>query len=179
MPSPRLSEEKIKERFHSQYQEPAFDGLQVEVGKVTAAAWDAYINSRKSPRTVKAGQDFADPNDDLAVDWIATRDAIQTAQRRHEDESLLPRVLLINSSSRSEHTCPSEMSKSWRLVEIARDAFTSEGNVEVELLDLSRLASEYGRNIYPCKACFSTAATLCHDLALVTLTIRSARRRTG
>src|SRR5207245_5215345 len=31
-----------------------------------------------------------------------------------------------------------------------------------ELLDLSRLASEYGRRIHPCKACFSTAAALCH-----------------
>ena len=30
------------------------------------------------------------------------------------------------------------------------------------MLDLSRLASEYGRNIHPCKACFSTAAALCH-----------------
>ena len=30
------------------------------------------------------------------------------------------------------------------------------------MLDLSRLASEYGRHIHPCKACFSTAAALCH-----------------
>jgi multimeric flavodoxin WrbA len=34
--------------------------------------------------------------------------------------------------------------------------------MEVELLDLARLASEYGRKIHPCKACFSTAAALCH-----------------
>ncbi len=32
----------------------------------------------------------------------------------------------------------------------------------VEILDLSRLASEYGRHIHPCKACFSTAPALCH-----------------
>ena len=36
------------------------------------------------------------------------------------------------------------------------------GGFAVEFLDLSRLASEYGRNIHPCKACFSTAAALCH-----------------
>ena len=30
------------------------------------------------------------------------------------------------------------------------------------MLDLSRLASEYGRVIYPCKACVSTAMPLCH-----------------
>ena len=34
--------------------------------------------------------------------------------------------------------------------------------MELEVLDLSRLASEYGRNIHPCKACFSTAPALCH-----------------
>jgi multimeric flavodoxin WrbA len=71
------------------------------------------------------------------------------------------RVLLINASSRSEHTCPGEMSKSFRLAEIARSVFV-QGDVVVDVLDLSRLASEYGRHIHPCKACFSTAAALCH-----------------
>ena len=33
---------------------------------------------------------------------------------------------------------------------------------EVDALDLSDLASEYGRVIYPCKACVSTAMPLCH-----------------
>lgn len=36
------------------------------------------------------------------------------------------------------------------------------GHAQVEVLDLSRTTSEYGRNIHPCKACFSTAAALCH-----------------
>jgi multimeric flavodoxin WrbA len=53
------------------------------------------------------------------------------------------------------------MSKSYRLIELAREACDSEG-AETGVLDLSRLASEYGRNIHPCKACFSTAAALCH-----------------
>ena len=30
------------------------------------------------------------------------------------------------------------------------------------MLELSRLTAEYGRHIHPCKACFSTAAALCH-----------------
>jgi multimeric flavodoxin WrbA len=34
--------------------------------------------------------------------------------------------------------------------------------VRTEHLELSRLAAEYGRHIHPCKACFSTAAPLCH-----------------
>jgi multimeric flavodoxin WrbA len=53
------------------------------------------------------------------------------------------------------------MSKSYRLAEIARSEIEQEG-VSTRLLDLSRLTSEYGREIHPCKACFSTAAALCH-----------------
>jgi multimeric flavodoxin WrbA len=54
------------------------------------------------------------------------------------------------------------MSKSYRLLEIAREVFAAAPGVAIEVLDLSRLASEYGRRIHPCKACFSTAAALCH-----------------
>ena len=54
------------------------------------------------------------------------------------------------------------MSKSYRLVEIAHEVLASAENAEVEMLELSRLTSEYGRHIHPCKACFSTAAALCH-----------------
>ena len=129
--------------------------------KIVGAAWDAYEHSRKAPRTRKAGNEFADPDYDLSVDWLAARAAITDAQRRHGDRSR-PAILLVNCSSRSEHTCPGEMSKSYRLVQIAREVFAAAPGVTIELLHLSRLASEYGRRIHPCKACFSTAAALCH-----------------
>ena len=38
------------------------------------------------------------------------------------------------------------MSKSFRLAEVAREVLVGVGGVEVEFLDLSRLASEYGRS---------------------------------
>jgi multimeric flavodoxin WrbA len=126
-----------------------------------AVAWDAYAHGRKAPHMRKAGSEFADPDYDLSVDWLAARDKIRAAGRRHADGSR-PAILLINCSSRSEHTCPDEMSKSYRLVDIAREVFAAAPNIDVQVLDLSRLASEYGRNIHPCKACFSTAPALCH-----------------
>jgi multimeric flavodoxin WrbA len=161
MPSPQLSEREFRQRFLDQFQDPAFAALAVELDKIADAAWEAYDNGRKAPRTQKAGGEFSDPDYELSVDWLAARAAIQAAQRRNEDRSR-PAILLINCSSRSEHTCPGEMSKSYRLVEIAREVLAAEPDVEIELLDLSRLASEYGRRIHPCKACFSTAAALCH-----------------
>jgi multimeric flavodoxin WrbA len=124
-------------------------------------AWEAYQAGRKAPITRKAGPEFANPDYDLSIDWLAARERIAQAKLNHDDEAAPRRVLLINGSSRSEHTCPGEMSKSWRLVEIARRVFEAE-QCGLDILDLSRLASEYGRNIHPCKACFSTAAALCH-----------------
>ncbi|MGH6923304.1 MAG: flavodoxin family protein [Propylenella sp.] len=162
MPSPRLDEEAFKERFLGQFIDPAFEPLSGELAKIAGAAWDAYENSRKAPHTRRAGAEFADPAYKLSVDWLKARDAIGEAKRKYQDPRGPNRILLINCSSRSEHTCPGEMSKSWRLTELAQETFDEEKRTEVELLDLSRLASEYGRKIHPCKACFSTAPALCH-----------------
>jgi multimeric flavodoxin WrbA len=161
MPSPQLEEVEFKRRFLSQFQDPAFEALAAELARVSGAAWDAYINSRKAPRTRKAGAGYADPNYDLSLDWIAASAAVKDAARRNEDAAAPTRILLINGSSRSEHTCPGEMSKTFRLAEIAAQVF-ADRNATVNFLDLSRLTSEYGRRIHPCKACFSTAAPLCH-----------------
>lgn len=46
-------------------------------------------------------------------------------------------------------------------MQLAEAAFGKAG-FEVSVLDLSRVASEYGRHIHPCKACFSTSPALCH-----------------
>jgi hypothetical protein len=70
------------------------------------------------------------------VDWLAAREAIAAAQRRHDDTGETPRILLINGSSRSEHTCPGEMSKTWRLIKSAEPVFQEMG-FAVDILDLS------------------------------------------
>jgi multimeric flavodoxin WrbA len=161
-PNPRLDESEFRRRFRAQFQDPAFDSLGADLDRIAAAAWDGYVNSRKSPRTHKAGPGYEDPDYDLAVDWIEARAAIDRAQQQHDDPVGPVRILLITASSRSEHTCPGEMSKSYRLLELAREVLTGARNTQITTLDLSRLASEYGRHIHPCKACFSTAAPLCH-----------------
>jgi multimeric flavodoxin WrbA len=161
MPSPKLTRADFRARYLSRFADPAFDPLRAELEQVADVAWDAYSEGRKSPATRKAGPGYADPDYDLAIDWIHAKAMIEAAQARFEDAEGPLRVLLINGSSRSEHTCPGEMSKSYRLVRIAERALKREG-VETRILDLSRLASEFGREIHPCKACFSTAAALCH-----------------
>lgn len=161
MPSPQLDEATFKARFLRQFIDPAYQPLSAELDRIAAVAWDAYSHHRKAPRTRAAGPGYADPSYELALDWLDAKAAVDAAQVRHDDAQGPCRVLLINGSPRSEHTCPSEMSKSWRLVEIARAALVGD-QIEVQILDLSRLASEFGRHIHPCKACFSTAPALCH-----------------
>jgi multimeric flavodoxin WrbA len=162
MPSAQLDEHAFRKRFLAQFRDDAFAPLQSELDQIAAAAWDAYDGGRKSPHNQRAGEGYADPDYELSVDWLAAKAALAQAQRRHEDASAPGRILLVNCSSRSDQTCPGEISKSWRLAGVAQAAIEAIGGFEVEVLDLSRLASEYGRNIHPCKACFSTAAALCH-----------------
>jgi multimeric flavodoxin WrbA len=54
------------------------------------------------------------------------------------------------------------VSKTWRLARLAQRTIERHARCEVDLLDLSLLSSEYGRVIFPCKACVSTAQPLCH-----------------
>jgi len=161
MPPVKLPREEFERRYRSRFADPAFRPLQRELEAIIAAAWDAYSHSRKSPVTRRAGSGFADPGYEIAVDWLATREAMLQAQRRHDDANEMPRILIINGSSRSEHTCPGEMSKTWRLVKLAEPIFVDMG-FAVDILDLSRPASEFGKQIHPCKSCVSTSMALCH-----------------
>ena len=161
MPAVKLDRETFRKRYLEQFADPAFEDASDAIERITEIAWKAYADGRKAPRTRKAGPGYADPDYDLAEDWIEARADIDEARKRHDDQSVTPRILIVNGSPRSEHTCPGEMSKSWRLVGIAERACREQG-LDVDILDLSRTTSEYGRNIHPCKACFSTAAALCH-----------------
>jgi multimeric flavodoxin WrbA len=160
MPAPHLGKDVFRLRFFNQFYDPAFPKSELE--RACEVAWRIYRDANKAPRTQPAGAEFADPNYNVSVEWLAARDAIKAAEVKHRDATLPARILLINASPRSEHTCPGEMSKTYRLIEAARDALVAVPDTECEILDLSRLTSEYERHIYPCKACFSTAPALCH-----------------
>jgi hypothetical protein len=156
-----LSREEFSRRFRARFDDPAFDPLRAEVERLENVAWDGYTHSRKSPRTRKAGTGFADPTYDLSTEWLRTHEAIQSAAKSQRDPATKRRVLLICGSSRSDLTCPGEMSKTFRLTQLACQSLEIAA-VEVDVLDLNRLASEYGRRILPCKGCVSTAMPLCH-----------------
>jgi hypothetical protein len=124
-----------------------------ELERVFEKAWDGYHVYRKSPRTRPAGGGFADPSFPLPLEWLDTRDRIREAETRHRDPASPSRILLINGSTRSEHTCPGEISKTRRLVYAAREVIQGVSGFEVDFLDVSTLADEPHKVIHPCKAC--------------------------
>src|SRR5215472_13591426 len=95
-PNPQLDEAEFRRRFLSEFQDSSFAVLSEELERVATAAWDAYRYHRKSPHTRKAGYGFADPDYELAMDWLAAREAILAAERRHEDPKSPARFLLIS-----------------------------------------------------------------------------------
>ena len=158
---PAHTRDEFRERFRARFFDPAFRSEDEAIGRLEEIAWQGYTQARKAPVTRKAGPEFADPNYDLSVEWYDTRNKLMAAQKKWSETATRSRVLVINGATRNDGTCPGEMSKSFRLSQIARESLAS-GDVDVDLLDLSRVASDYGRHIHPCKGCVSTAMPLCH-----------------
>jgi multimeric flavodoxin WrbA len=159
-PTP-LTRAQFQERFQQRYYDPAYDGEREAIARLETIAWQALQDGRKAPITQPAGRGYADPAYELSVEWLDTRARLLAAQRVWADSATPSRVLLVCCSARNDGTCPGEISKTWRLTELARRVIQGAG-MEADVLDLSLVTSEYGRNIHPCKGCLSSAMPLCH-----------------
>ena len=158
---PFVPREVFRQRFQQSFYDPAFDDERAALDRIENIAWDAYKAGRKAPRTVKAGDEFADPDYELSVEWLETRKRLHAAAALQRESTTRTRVLLICGASRNDGSCPAEMSKTFRLVQIAREVF-DQAELEADVLDLSHLTNEFHRRIFPCKGCVSTAMPLCH-----------------
>ena len=157
----QLSRAEFGERWQAAFRDPAFQAEKEALARIEEIAWLAYKAERKAPVTRKAGPGYADPDYDLSVDWLAAKDAVAAAQATQADRASPSRVLVVIGSSRNDGSCPGEISKSFRLATWMTGELQGQGMV-VDSLDLSLTTSEYGRKIYPCKGCVSTAMPLCH-----------------
>src|SRR6478752_4165380 len=71
-PDPLIDRPTFVARYRARCFDPAFEVAEAEIARLVDIAWQGYIEGRKTPRTVKAGPEFADPDYDLAVEWKAT-----------------------------------------------------------------------------------------------------------
>ena len=158
----KLSRDEFARRLAERFYDPAFDAVRPEIDRIIEVAWKNYDEYHKSPRERKAGPGFAEPDFELPMEWLAAHDAVTAAEKRQRDPTAPRRILLICGAARHDETCPGEMSKTFRLVQVARELVDASEGFEADLLDLSHLTAQYGRQILPCKACVSTAMPLCH-----------------
>lgn len=156
-----LARPEFHKRFLASFAAPAFQVEGDALARLEKIAWKAYTAGDKSPFTQKAGPGYADPDYDLSSEWVATKAAIEAAQARWANPAIASRVLLVCGSARNDGTCPGEISKTFRMTSWAREVLEAQ-RIDVDVLDLSLLTSEYGRQIHPCKGCVSTAMPLCH-----------------
>ena len=157
-----LTKDAFRERFYARFQDPAFAALKPELEKVFETAWDGYIVYRKSPNQQAAGTGYANPDQKLPIEWLQAKADIAAAEVRQKQRDAPSRILVVNGSTRSEHTCPGEISKTRRLAQAVEETITAIPGFEVDFLDLSTLADEPLKVIHPCKGCVSTAMPLCH-----------------
>jgi hypothetical protein len=83
MPSVQLDKQKFKKRFLARFYDPDYEPLKRELDKIVNAAWVAYDDYHKTPRTRKAGRGYADPNFELASEWLATEYDAGSRYRQH------------------------------------------------------------------------------------------------
>lgn len=148
-------------QFRRSFVDPAFTEIEDALAQVEQVAWNNYNDSHKAPFKEKAGPAFTDPDYDMSVEWKASSQRLAELDRLQKDPDTPSRALLICGSARNDGTCPGEISKTWRMTLMARKIFRAEG-IEVDILDLSLLTSDYDKHIHPCKGCVSTAMPLCH-----------------
>ena len=156
-----LSEIEFKKRMREKFYDPSYKTVETELEKVIHVAWNNYIEYHRSPIVKAAGKNFSDPQFKLASEWLETHFKLKKAAIVQKKSKKKSKILVICGSPRNDQTCPGEMSKTFRLAKIAEKEIHA-ANFECDFLDLSRLTSEYGKVIHPCKACVSTAMPLCN-----------------
>ena len=136
-PAP-LERTEFNVRFRAAYIDPAFRAEDSAISRLEEIAWQAFTEGRKAPFTRKAGPGYADPDYELSVEWIATRQRIDAAQLAWADPATRSRVLLVCGSARNDGTCPGEISKSFRLTGLVGETLEQAG-IQADVLDLSRI----------------------------------------
>jgi multimeric flavodoxin WrbA len=157
----KLDRAEFGRRYRQLFYDPSFELERDAIDRLEEIAWKNFEDSHKAPVTTKAGAGFADPDYDLSVEWRHAHDRLVEAEQRQKSKDGPTRVLVICGSPRNDGTCPSEISKTWRLALAVCEQLKAH-EAFADLLDLSLVVSEYGRKIHPCKACVSTAMPLCH-----------------
>ncbi|WP_295643641.1 hypothetical protein [uncultured Methylibium sp.] len=114
-----VTRDAFRRRYQQRFFDPVYAAEQPAIDRLEALAWQAYQDGRKAPRTAPAGSGYADPGYALSNEWRTTAEALQQAQAHWAAPGTPSRVLVVCASPRNDGSCPGEMSKTWRLAQLA------------------------------------------------------------
>ena len=158
-PAP-LTRAEFHKRFSMRFYDPAYGEERDDIDRIEEIAWGALVAGRKAPISDPAGAGLAGPPYEATVLGLDPRQRREAAQKRWSDRKAPSRILIICASARNDGTGPGEVSKTRRFTEIAKHVVAGLGGL-ADVLDLSLVTSEYGRQIHPCTRCVSSAKPLC------------------
>ena len=131
--------------FSRSFMDPAFGKVAGDLVAVKEIAWNNDSESHKAPVTKKAGPGFAEPEYELSIEWSEARERLIAAEAVQKDPATRSRVLVINGAARNDCTCPGEISKTYRITELAREVLDADG-IEADILELSTFLEQSARS---------------------------------
>jgi len=154
-----LSRDEFERRWKTTIYDPAFEKAPSETDR-SLACWEAYNDHRKSPRTPKCWTGML-PTGTLSSHRMAgnarqIRAAEKKIKKKHDGDSPDP---LVCASPRTDETCPSEMSKTFRIGNAVR-IHRASTRIRVDFLDLSRSLRLRRKNFCHAKPVFDRHAAL-------------------
>ena len=159
----KLSREEFERRLRERFYDPAFDAVAPQIER-RRGRLEGLRRVPQEPAHAEGGAGVRGSRTSSCRSSGSRRaSGFARPQREHDDPARAARASCsICGAARHDQTCPGEMSKTFRLVADGARGDRAAPASTCDLLDLSLLTAEYGRQILPCKACVSTAMPLCH-----------------
>ena len=146
MPSVQLDQQEFKRRYLTRFYDPAFDALKPEIDRIADVAWKSYEDYNKSSAHPESRSRLrrSELRSRRRMAGGARSDR-RRPQRQHEDPQA-PRASCWSTARRAASTpAPARCRRPGGWSTMAREAIEQSCGFEVDILDLSRLTSEYGR----------------------------------
>ena len=158
-----LTREEFERRLRERFYDPAFERVAGEVDAGRRRRLGRLRRVPQEPAHAESGARLRRPGL-RAAGRVArgARRASSAAQRRSRTHPAAARASCWSAAPRATtRPARARCRRPSASSQMAREEIERAG-VTCDLLDLSLLTAEYGRQILPCKACVSTAMPLCH-----------------
>ena len=157
----KLTREEFERRLRERFYDPAFQNVERQMPRSSTSPGTPTTSTARVRARGRRAPASPIPSSSCRSSGSRRASGFNRPSANRGCDAVPAVCLLVCGAARHDQTCPGEMSKTFRLASQAREEIERAG-LQCDLLDLSLLTAQYGRQILPCKACVSTAMPLCH-----------------